>query len=76
LVPGTQRTRGINSWVLHDLQLSHTFDVLDGLRLTLGIDNLLDEEAPLAVSAFNDNIDGRTHELKGRFWYTRLSQRF
>jgi len=47
----------------------------EGLRLTLGIDNLWDEGAPLATSAFNDNIDGRSHELKGRFWYTKLSLR-
>ena len=76
LVPGTGQTRKIDAWTVHDLQMNYTFDVLDGLRLTLGIDNLLDEDAPLASSAFNDNIDGRTHELKGRFWYTRLSQRF
>jgi iron complex outermembrane receptor protein len=50
--------------------------VLDGLRWSVGVDNLLDEEAPLAASAFNDNIDGRTHELKGQFWYTKLSQQF
>ncbi|PLW83537.1 TonB-dependent receptor [Kineobactrum sediminis] len=75
-VPGTDRTRTISSWTVHDLQLSYNFDVLEGLRLTLGLDNALDEPAPLAASAFNDNIDARTHELKGRFWYTRLSQRF
>jgi iron complex outermembrane receptor protein len=74
-VPLSGRTRSINSWMVHDLQLSYTFPVLNGLRLTLGVDNVLDEEAPLATSAFNDNIDGRTHELKGRYWYTRLSQR-
>lgn len=74
-VPGTDRTRDIDSWVVHDLQLSYNFDLLKGLRLTLGIDNLFDESAPLAASAFNDNIDGRTHELKGRYWYSRLSQR-
>lgn len=76
IIPGTSLSRSIDSWLVHDAQLNYTFDVLDGLRLTLGVDNLLDEEAPLAASAFNDNIDGRTHELKGRFWYTRLSQRF
>ncbi|QFU74245.1 TonB-dependent receptor [Halioglobus maricola] len=76
ILPGTDQTREIDEWLVHDLQLNYTFDVLDGLRLTLGIDNLMDEAAPLAASAFNDNIDGRTHELKGRFWYTRLSQRF
>ncbi len=76
LIPGTDQKREIDDWLVHDLQFNYTFDVLKGLRFTLGIDNLLDEEAPLAASAFNDNIDGRTHELKGRFWYTRLSQRF
>ena len=76
LLPGTSAQREIDSWSVLDLQLSYTFDVLQGLQLALGVDNALDEEAPLAASAFNDNIDGRTHELKGRFWYTRLSQRF
>jgi iron complex outermembrane receptor protein len=62
--------------MVHDLQLSYKLDVLEGLRLTLGLDNVFDRDAPLAASAFNDNIDGRTHELRGRYWYTKLSQRF
>ncbi len=76
LLPGSENSRSIEPWMIHDLQISYKFDVLEGLRLTLGLDNALDTEAPLAASAFNDNIDGRTHELKGRFWYTKLSQRF
>ena len=76
LIPGSMDSRSIDSWIIHDLQLSYSFDLLAGLRWAVGIDNVLDEEAPLATSAFNDNIDGRTHELKGRFWYTKLSQRF
>ena len=76
IVPGTDRGRTIDDWTVHDLKLSYNFDVLAGLRWSLGVDNVLDEEAPLAASAFNDNIDGRTHELKGRYWYTKLSQRF
>ncbi len=75
LVPGTEMQRQIDSWLVHDLQLNYTFNILAGLRLTLGVDNVLDDEAPLAASAFNDNIDGRTHELKGRYWYSRISQR-
>ena len=75
-IPGTTQTRDIDPWVVHDVQLSYEFDVLEGLRWSLGVDNVLDEDAPLAVSAFNDNIDGRTHDLKGRFWYSKLSQRF
>jgi iron complex outermembrane receptor protein len=76
VLPGTTQTREIDSWTVHDMQVSYVFDVLSGLRLTLGIDNLFDAAAPLAASAFNDNIDARTHELRGRFWYTRISQRF
>ena len=75
-LPGSNLQRSINDWTVHDLQLSYVFDVLAGLRLTMGVDNVFDEAAPLAASAFNDNIDARTHDLKGRFWYTRISQRF
>ena len=75
-VPDGSRTRTIDAWMVHDLQLSYKLDALEGLRLTLGLDNVFDREAPLAASAFNDNIDGRTHELRGRYWYTKLSQRF
>ncbi len=76
VIPGTTEPRDIDSWTVHDVQLSYKFKVLKGLRWTVGVDNLLDEAAPLATSAFNDSIDGRTHELKGRFLYTKLSQRF
>ncbi len=75
-IPGTQSERSIAAWAVHDIQLSYMFDVLDGLRFTVGLDNALDESAPFAASSFLDNIDGRSHELKGRFWYTKLSQRF
>lgn len=76
VIPGTTERRDIDSWIVHDVQLSYKFNVLKGLRWTIGVDNLLDEEAPLATSAFNDSIDARTHDLKGRFLYTKLSQRF
>lgn len=74
-VPSSTRTREIDSWIVHDLQLSYVFNILNGLRISMGVDNLLDEEAPFAASAFNDNMDGRTHDLRGRFWYAKFSQR-
>lgn len=75
-IPGTEQQRTINAWTVHDIQLSHTFKVASGLRWSLGVDNIFDVAAPYIASAFNDNIDGRTHELKGQYWYTRLTQRF
>lgn len=75
-VPGTTRRRDIDSWVVHDLQFSYVFNVYNGLRVSMGVDNMFDENPPFAASAFNDNFDGRSHELRGRFWYAKLSQRF
>ena len=74
-IPSSTRRRDIDSWLIHDVQFSYVFNLLKGLRLSMGVDNVLDEEAPFAASAFNDNIDARTHDLKGRFWYAKLSQR-
>jgi iron complex outermembrane receptor protein len=74
-IPSSTRRREIDSWLIHDVQFSYVFNLLKGLRLSMGIDNVLDKEAPFAASAFNDNIDARTHDLKGRFWYAKLSQR-
>ena len=75
-LPGSSLGRDIDAWTIHDLQMSYLLPVREGLRFTLGVDNLFDTAAPLAASAFNDNIDARTHELRGQFWYARLSQRF
>ena len=44
-------TRDIGSWTVHDLQLSYTFNVLDGLRWSLGVDNLFDRE-------YRDHLNG------------------
>jgi iron complex outermembrane receptor protein len=70
------RRREIDDWLVHDVQLVRRFGLLEGLRVALGIDNVLDRAAPFSASAFNDNVDGRTHDLRGRYWYARLTQEF
>lgn len=75
-IPGSGNTRSIDSWLTHDVQFNYLFLVANGLRFTVGVDNLFDQDPPFAASAFNDNIDSRTHELTGRFWYAKLAQRF
>ena len=64
-------TREIDSWSSHDLQLAYAIPA--GLRFAIGIDNLLDQSPPFAATAFNDNFDGRTYDLSGRYWYTTLA---
>lgn len=67
----TRITREIDSWTSHDLQLAYALPL--GLRFAVGIDNLLDKAPPFAATAFNDNYDGRTYDLSGRYWYTTLA---
>lgn len=69
-------TREIESWSTHDMQLAYFLPIEAqprGLRFAIGIDNLLDRKPPFAATAFNDNFDGRTYDLAGRYWYTTLA---
>ncbi len=75
-VPVTNISRSIDSWTTHDLQLSYSLPLYNGLQMSLGVDNLLDEKPPFAAAAFNDNFDPRTYDGKGQFWYFRASQTF
>lgn len=75
-VPQTDVQRHIDHWITHDVQFSYSLPYQKGFRVTLGADNLTDRQPPFAASAFNDNFDARTHDLKGRFWYARFSQSF
>ena len=72
----TYRKRRINSWTIHDLQLGYTFNDGKELQLLAGIDNVFDTPPPRVASGFNDNLDTRSHELKGQFFYLRVSQKF
>ncbi len=83
-VPETGRGRRIESWANHNLQMSYAFNSpgfpfrrseTNGteLELAVGVENLFDTEPPFAASAFNDNFDGRTYSLAGRYAYLRLS---
>ena len=59
IIPGTSKKRSIDDWTVHDMQLSYTFDVLEGLRWSLGVDNALDSGNPMPHAA--EAVD--THQL-------------
>ncbi|AFV00614.1 TonB-dependent receptor plug domain-containing protein [Simiduia agarivorans] len=75
-LPKSDIPREVSSWITHDIQFNYLLAIQKGLRITLGADNLLDKPAPFVASAFNDNTDPRTYDLRGRFWYGRLSLKF
>lgn len=68
--------RQVDHWLSHDIQVSHIFLIKNGFRLTFGVNNLSNETPPILFSAFNDNIDPRTHNLIGRYAYLKLSAAF
>jgi len=75
-IPFSSRYRTIRAWTTHDLQMNYRLPYRQGLALTLGTDNLFDEDPPFVAATFNDNFDAYTYDAKGRYWYARVSQAF
>ncbi len=73
--PSDTNTRRISSWVTHDAQLRYATST-HPFYVSLGIKNLLDRQPPFIASAFNDNYDARTYDLKGRYLYMTVGAEF
>lgn len=65
----------IEDWWTHDVQVNYLLNDFN-TTLTLGVHNLLDNPAPRATTGFNDNIDARTHNLIGAYWYFKAGLKF
>jgi len=71
-IPYTAKKRTIRSWTTQNLQVSYLMGTKRNSHLSAGVDNINDKLPPFSASAFNDNFDARTYELKGRTWYAKL----
>jgi len=49
---------------------------LNNTTVTLGMQNVLDEDPPFVAGAFENNYDETLTTIKGRFWYVGLKKRF
>jgi len=54
--------------------VKYNFD--ENAAVSIGINNVTDEQPPLSFSAFNDNTDVRTYDTAGRFAYIEASIKF
>jgi iron complex outermembrane recepter protein len=75
----------VGSYSVHDLQFAYDFGAggmegspLGGLRLYVGVNNLLDEDAPVILSGVPGNVTGTDTDASvynpiGRTWYLGLS---
>jgi outer membrane receptor protein involved in Fe transport len=49
---------------------------LNNTTITLGMQNVADEDPPFVSGAFLNNYDESLTTIKGRFWYVGLKKRF
>ena len=49
---------------------------LNGTTITLGMQNVFDEDPPFVAGAFENNFDESLADIKGRFWYLQAKKRF
>jgi hypothetical protein len=49
---------------------------LNGTTITLGMQNVFDQDPPFVAGAFENNYDESIATIKGRFWYVQLRKRF
>lgn len=73
--------REIPDYYTIDMQISYRFPPesgkwLQGLRLAVGCNNILDADVPLIPSAIEDNTDKGTYDILGRFIYFEVSKKF
>jgi outer membrane receptor protein involved in Fe transport len=49
---------------------------LNNTTITLGMQNVTDEDPPFVAGAFENGYDESLTTIKGRFWYVGLKKRF
>ena len=49
---------------------------LNGMTLTLGMQNVFDSDPPFVAGAFENNYDESLATIKDRFWYAQVKKRF
>jgi outer membrane receptor protein involved in Fe transport len=58
----------------HDVSVGYFIN--DNLRVTAGINNLLDQDPPVSFSTFANSFDPSMYEVPGQFGYVRFSMNF
>ncbi len=49
---------------------------LNGMTITLGMQDVFDSDPPFVAAAFGNNYDESLADIKGRFWCVQLKKRF
>ena len=67
----------LGSTTFHDLQVGwkNAF-TMDGLKLSVGVNNLFGKEPPVCLTCSLNGYDAGTYDLPGSFWYVSADYRF
>lgn len=68
--------RKVETYQTFDLSVSYALSFLGTTKVTVGINNLLDEQPPQVVSTFGDGYDRRLTDIRGRYYFISLKQQF
>ena len=66
----------VDNYMKHDFQVSYSMPNLFNSKVTLGLDNVFDEEPPILASTVDGGHDPSTYSARGRYFYARLSAEF
>ncbi len=78
-VPNCLNARAVNKLgavTYHDVQFSWNNALFDGLKLSVGGNNVFGKEPPICVTCSLNGYDAGTYDLPGAFWYVSADYRF
>jgi iron complex outermembrane receptor protein len=78
-VPNCLNARAVNTLgavTYHDVQFSWNHALFEGLKLSVGGNNVFGKEPPICVTCSLNGYDAGTYDLPGAFWYVSADYRF
>ncbi|MGN6150442.1 MAG: TonB-dependent receptor domain-containing protein, partial [Lysobacteraceae bacterium] len=78
-VPNCLNARAVNTLgavTYHDVQFSWNHALFEGLKLSVGGNNVFGKEPPVCVTCSLNGYDAGTYDLPGAFWYVSADYRF
>ena len=69
-------TNKLGSTTYHDLQVSLATNWIADMRLTGGVNNVTDKDAPFCYSCSLNGYDASNYDLPGRFYYLKVDFKF
>ncbi len=74
--PNVRASNSLGGTTYHDIQLSWKTPMVGNMRLTGGVNNVGDKDAPFCYSCSLNGYDASNYDLPGRFYYAKVDFKF